>query len=53
MASAANGGAQNGNPGLDILGEKLELKNRLAESRSPYVSPLNSSSCLYSGHDHD
>jgi len=38
MASAANDGAQNGRTGLDILGKKLELKNRLAESRSPYVS---------------
>jgi len=38
MASAANGGTENGSKGLDILGKKLELKNRLAESRSPYVS---------------
>jgi len=47
MASAANGGAENGSEGLDILGKKLELTNRLAESRSPYVSlALTSSSCL-------
>jgi hypothetical protein len=38
MASEANGGAENGSKGLEILGKKLELKNRLAESRSPYVS---------------